>query len=115
MPGAAELLYRLNNEPAGTRAQGVEAAPAVGEVPAGSPVPVHPCGQSVAITWGLAELDESVVAAVIGRRRLEKSPASSRPTRSCAGIANWWLALAGPIQCRERVGGVLNYYYRDAA
>ncbi len=24
-------------------------------------------------------------------------------------------AVAGKIECRERLGGVLNYYYRDAA
>ncbi len=42
--------------------------------------------------------------------------------RNHQGLGNWLIiddesgvGSGGPIQCRQRLGGMLNYYYREAA
>jgi putative transposase len=56
------------------------------------------------------------------RRALRAYVAHFRNERNHQGVGNRLLepcatvkSTDGPIQCRERLGGMLNYYYREAA
>ena len=64
----------------------------------------------------------AVKAKVLGRRALREYAAHYRSERNHQGVGNRLLepratvrSTDEPIQCRERLGGMLNYYYREAA
>ena len=64
----------------------------------------------------------AVKAKVLDRRALSEYVAHYQTERNHQGLGNRLLEpLASvcstdePIQCRERLGGILNYYYREAA